>query len=162
LTRSTKNGKNRPALRSAADPDLNRILELEEEIFPDAWPLAAFEEHLDTDEAELLVAEIDGRIVGYACCRFDGDDLHLTNLAVEARFRRKSVAKGLLDHILGLARDRASDLVLLEVRVSNEAARGFYEAAGFDICDTCPGYYDNPDEDAIVMSKWVDATHRDR
>ncbi len=161
MTKSIEKSSRRPVLRSAKEADLDRILELEEQVFPDAWPLAAFEEHMDSAEADLLVVESDSRIIGYACYRVDSGDLHLTNLAVEAAYRRKSVAKGLLDHILGLARSRVCELVFLEVRVSNEAARGFYEQAGFETCDRCPGYYDDPVEDAIVMSKRVDATRHD-
>jgi ribosomal-protein-alanine N-acetyltransferase len=161
LTGSTPKSNRCPVLRLAQEVDLEQVLKLEGQIFSDAWPRAAFEEHLDTDDAGLIAAEIDRRIIGYACYRFDDNDLHLTNLAVVAEHRRKSVAKGLLEHILGLARDRASELIFLEARASNEAARGFYEAAGFAVVDLIPGYYENPVEDAIVMSMVIDTARHD-
>jgi len=37
------------------------------------------------------------------------------------------------------------------VRESNSAARRLYEALGFEVAGTRPGYYDNPTEAGIVM-----------
>ena len=140
--------------------DLPPIDVLERRIFPDPWPIAAFEEHLDEFDAGGLVALAGRLIVGYACYRFDCGEVHLTNLAVDREYRRKSVAKELLGHILGMAQRRDCELIFLEVRTSNETARKFYEAAGFATIDRCTSYYDNPTEDALVMSRWVN-TDRD-
>ena len=143
------------SIRELAGADLDRIDVLEGRIFPDPWPIAAFEEHLDEPEAGALIAESDDSIVGYACYRFDCGEVHLTNLAVDPAYRRKSVANELLEHILGLARSRKCELIFLEVRSSNRTAHRFYEAAGFGTIDRCAGYYENPAEDALVMSRWV-------
>ena len=147
-------------LRPMDRSDLASVMALEEQIFPDPWPRPAFTGHLDTGDAGGLVAEIDGRIIGYACYHFDSGDAHLTNLAVAPEHRRKSVAMLMLGHILGLARQRACGLICLEVRSSNDQARRFYEAAGFRTFDRSPGYYDNPSEDALVMVRRVDDTRR--
>lgn len=144
-------------LRDMSDADLAKIEVLEAVIFPDAWPTAAFEEHLDEREAGALVAEVEGRIVGYACYRFDCGEVHMTNLAVDPDHRRKSVAKELLGYILGLARRRDCELMLLEVRSSNETARQFYEAEGFVTVEQSPSYYDDPTEDALVMMRRIRA-----
>jgi ribosomal-protein-alanine N-acetyltransferase len=72
-------------------------------------------------------------------------------MAVHPDFRRKSVAKRLLDRILQLALDQSCGQILLEVRPSNEAARRFYELAGFVELYRRPGYYHHPREDALVM-----------
>lgn len=138
-----------------AETDLPMIEALEDQIFPDPWPVAAFEEHLEEDDAGGLIAEIGSRMVGFACYRFDCGEAHLTNLAVDPAHRRKSVARELLGHILGLALERECELIFLEVRTSNEIARQFYEAEGFAIVERCLAYYGDPEEDAIVMKRWV-------
>ena len=148
----------RLVLREMTSADLWLIDALERKIFPDPWPLAAFEEHLDEVDTGGLVAEHRGRIVGYVCYRFDCGDAHLTNLAVDPAYRRKSVAKELLDYILDIALKRECELIFLEVRISNEIARKVYEVAGFATVDRCTSYYDNPAEDALVMSRWVSKT----
>jgi ribosomal-protein-alanine N-acetyltransferase len=143
------------ALRAMLSDDLKWVLGLEKTVFSDAWPIEEFEEHMDGAEAGALVAEADGRPAGYACYQIDGHELHLTNLAVDDSFRRKSVAKQVLAHILDLARDHDCELIFLEVRVSNDAARCFYEASGFRIVDRFRRYYVSPVEDAFIMTRWI-------
>ncbi|MBD3258944.1 ribosomal-protein-alanine N-acetyltransferase, partial [candidate division GN15 bacterium] len=89
--------------------------------------------------------------IGYACYVFISDEAHLANIAVVPAYRRKSVAKQLLDRILQLAQEAGCRLILLEVRASNNAARRFYEKAGFTELYQRPRYYRHPVEDAVVM-----------
>ncbi len=143
-------------VRAMTSADLDQIDRLEEEIFPDAWPVEAFEDHLDDPAGGGCITLSGDNIVGYACYHTGGGQLHLTNLGVDPAHRRKSVANTLLDYILDLAREQGCELIFLEVRSSNEIARRFYESAGFGIIDTCAGYYDDPAEDAVVMSRWIE------
>jgi [ribosomal protein S18]-alanine N-acetyltransferase len=140
-------------LRELVDGDLDEIHELEQLIFPDAWPRSAFVDILEENAWGALIAEIDGRIVGYACHLIVAGDAHLANMAVHPDYRRKSVARRLLDSILRLALDESCEQILLEVRPSNEAARKFYERAGFIELYRRTGYYHRPREDALVMIK---------
>lgn len=110
-------------------------------------------EHLMYQEAGGVVAESEGHLVGYGCYRFEYGDVHLTNLAVAPAYRRKSVAKQMLTHILRLAGERFCESIFLEVRASNRAARAFYEKAGFAVIDRNPGYYNKPVEDAYIMAR---------
>lgn len=143
-------------IRQMCPDDLDAVLALESEVFPDAWPLGAFTDHLEAVEAGGLVVGTDGCLIGYACYQFAEACLHLTNLAVTPRLRRKSVAKRMLDHILGLARAQDCEFICLEVRESNRTARAFYEACGFKVVDRTERYYENPTEDALIMLSPVD------
>lgn len=143
-------------IREMTGADLDRIDNLEIQIFPDSWPKESFEDHLNHPDAGGVVALSDDIIVGYACFQDANCQLHLTNLAVDPAYRRKSVANDLLGHILGLARDQECEVIFLEVRASNEIARQFYESAGFRTIERCDGYYDDPAEDALVMSRWIE------
>jgi ribosomal-protein-alanine N-acetyltransferase len=139
------------SLRDMTSGDLDEIVRLEALIFPDAWPESSFRELLSDQDWGALVAEMDGRIVGYACYLVVVDEAHVANIAVDPDYRRKSVAKRLLDRILGIAREASCVQILLEVRPSNSAARTFYEQAGFVELYRRPGYYRQPREDALVM-----------
>lgn len=150
------------AMRPMSKRDLKRVMTLENGIFSDPWPLDAFEEHMDDSEAGALVAEIESETVAYACYQLENHTLHLTNLAVDRTCRRKSVAKQVLDRIFDVARDRKCELVFLEVRVSNEAARCFYEASGFRTIKRLTNYYESPPEDALVMMHRPGMTSGDR
>ena len=46
----------KPVIRPMTSADLDRIDELEKQIFPDSWPVTAFEEHLDNPGAGGVVA----------------------------------------------------------------------------------------------------------
>ncbi len=145
-------------IREMTSEDVDRICEMEKQIFPDPWARAAFEEQLDLDGWGTLVAELDGGIVGYACYMMVANESHLTNIAVDPAWRRKSVAKALLDRILQTVIANECDILLLEVRLSNAEARAFYEKHGFKQLYRRPNYYRRPVEDAIVMVRHLDRT----
>lgn len=137
------------------ETDIEAITRLEREIFPDPWPRQSFVEITTNSEWEGLVTEVDGQIVGYACILLSAGEMHLANIAVVAAFRRKSVASRLLGHILEIAKQNKCAMILLEVRVSNQGARAFYEREGFTGLYTRPRYYRKPIEDALVMVRYL-------
>ncbi|HOZ08793.1 MAG TPA: ribosomal protein S18-alanine N-acetyltransferase [candidate division Zixibacteria bacterium] len=148
--------KNDLVLRDMAARDLDTVVTMEKEIFPDPWPRSAFEEQIGGDGWGALVVEIDGAVVGYACYFTVDVEAHLTNIAVRPEHRRKSVANMLLGAILGRATAAGCQYLLLEVRSSNNVARTFYERKGFRILYRRPNYYRRPIEDALVMVFYLD------
>jgi ribosomal protein S18 acetylase RimI-like enzyme len=50
-----------------------------------------------------LVAEIDGKVVGYIFCRIVVDAMDVNNLSVDRGFRRRGIAKMLLQECLDIA-----------------------------------------------------------
>jgi len=148
-------------IRSMTESDLTAVLPLEREIFSDPWPRSAFLEHVADEIWGTLVAEADGEIVGYACYYIRGKESRLTNLAVPARHRRKSVAKQLLEYIFGVVTDHQCEYLILEVRPSNTEAGAFYEKFGFGFLYRQPNYYRRPVEDALVMVRYFDTDEDD-
>ncbi len=65
--------------------------------------------------------------------------------------RHKGVARALVSTVLEWTRELAAEEVRLEVRASNQAARGLYEGCGFVISGRRLGYYAGPTEDAVLM-----------
>lgn len=74
------------------------------------------------------------------------------NLAVASERRRRNLATSLVRQALDEARDAQAKRALLEVRVSNEAARRLYRGLGFRETGNRKDYYRNPVEDAILMA----------
>ena len=102
---------------------------------------------------DCLVAESDGRIVGFLVSRqtlaaMDGQpsEREILNLAVLPIHRRLGVASALLKK--ELLRD---SIFFLEVRESNSSAQELYRRFGFAEVGRRRNYYQFPSETAIVM-----------
>jgi len=156
LTAVRKTTEASSTIRDMTAGDMARIIELEREIFPDPWPRSAFKEQTSGGGWGAIVAEVDGVVIGYGCYFTVDIEAHLTNIAVTADYRRKSVAKRLLDTILERATGSDCEYLLLEVRHSNNAARAFYEKHGFSVLYQRPNYYRRPVESALVMVRYLD------
>lgn len=79
-----------------------------------------------------LLAEHDGRPVGYALARLDKPALcYLSDLYVRREARRLGVAKALLAAVAAWGAENGAATMTLEVLTSNVAARAIYERLGF-------------------------------
>jgi ribosomal-protein-alanine N-acetyltransferase len=97
------------------------------------------------------VAVFEGNIIGYICVHYHLHESHILNLAVHPDFRRKGVAARLMDEAIRELKRKGCVFMYLKVRVSNTGAQRFYKLLGFEVESTRKKYYDNPDEDALVM-----------
>lgn len=89
-------------------------------------------------------------LLGFLIARSLAPELELENIVVSPAVRGRGIGKRLLDALLLAARETNSEAVFLEVRESNQAARAFYENAGFKLDGRRKSYYSNPSEDAIL------------
>lgn len=135
--------------------DLTNIIRLEKSLFSDPWPESIFNDDIRSESSYPIVVQIDNAIIGYAILRIEGEDGHLTNIAVDKKYQRKSIAKKILSFILNLASENNLSQVLLEVRPSNKAAIALYESFGFIKLAIQKGYYQDPVEDCYIMKKAV-------
>ena len=145
------------AIRPVRPEDLPRIMEIERASYTAPWPEASFRGLLRRPDASIHIAELDGRIVGYAACWAVYDQGELGNIAVAPEYRGRGIAKRLMDAVIEDMRERGVRELFLEVRVTNEVARHLYERYGFEEIGCRPDYYTAPVEDAIVMRKRLDA-----
>lgn len=141
-------------LRRLRGRDLDRVCEIEEEVFPMPWSRSSFESEVeDASTAFHWVAERNGELVGYIVSWLVEDELHIGNLAVAPGLRRRGIGRALLSHCLGRAIERGLAHATLEVRASNVPAMTLYETAGFRPVAIRKRYYSDSGEDAIVMLK---------
>lgn len=99
----------------------------------------------------------EGEVAGYAGIELSalGGEADIINLAVGPAHRRRGVGRRLLAAVSAHCRARRIWLVWLRVRASNRGARAFYRRCGFRTVGRFRGYYDAPDEDAILMARRI-------
>ena len=81
------------------------------------------------------------------------DEGYIGNVAVRPAFRRRGVADALLDALDTRASERGLAFLTLEVRAGDEPAIALYRKHGYLRVGLRPGYYADPREDAILMTK---------
>jgi [ribosomal protein S18]-alanine N-acetyltransferase len=138
-------------LRPLERADLPAVLNIEREAFAVPWRERTFRSLFLRDDVDLIAAERDGRLVGYAICWSVADQAELGNIAVAAEARGSGVGRALLDGALAKVRVRGVQECFLEVRESNEGAQRLYRQAGFEVVGRRLRYYTRPLEDALVM-----------
>jgi [ribosomal protein S18]-alanine N-acetyltransferase len=137
--------------RMRAD-DLDSVVAIERASFTMPWSRGAFLYEMEKNRvARCLVMRDGASVVAYLCLWEIGDELHVTNIAVDPAVRRKGIGRSLLQGVLDDARQRGLRLVALEVRPSNIEARALYESFGFRVVGRRRGYYYDTGEDALVM-----------
>lgn len=132
---------------------LDGVAELERMCFTTPWTQAMLEEELYNDTASFIVAEgEDGSVLGYAGLHAILDEGYIDNVAVRPDCRRQGIADRLLDVFCRFGEANLSFLTL-EVRPSNTAAVALYEKHGFAEAGRRRDYYENPKEDALLLTR---------
>lgn len=136
--------------------DVSAVLAIEESSYSVPWSEATFRGLLRRRDAELVVAEAGGVLIGFAAAWFVVDQAELGNVAVAEDWRRRGVGARLVEMVLARAIERGMREVFLEVRPSNATAKRLYERFGFREVGRRRNYYSDPPEDAVVMRTTVD------
>ena len=138
-------------VRPAWPADAPVLASLERRCFNDPWTGESFREALASPHSFGLVAECRGEIAGYLIGRAILGSGEILNLAVAPEWRRRRVARQLLDSGLEELAARGVEEVFLEVRESNVGAQALYLGASFRPVGQRAGSYRNPKEDALVL-----------
>lgn len=94
--------------------------------------------------------------VGFGLTLGSGQEVELLLLAVLPAWRRRGIARHLLEALLADAATAGAGRVLLEVAAANRAAIACYAAAGFTPCGRRRDYY-GPGIDAVLYERILSA-----
>jgi ribosomal-protein-alanine N-acetyltransferase len=126
------------------------------------FPHACTQFGLRSERSCVLVAreEAGRRVVGFLAATFEGADLYVKGLAVDAEARRRGIGRSLVHAGVTEARRRQASALVLNVAVGNHAALALYESAGFVVRRRLPRFYrrgsKGHDGDAFEMALGVD------
>ena len=129
---------------------LDDVANIEKVCFAHPWSRQDLKNQLDLDTSHFVVAVVDGIAVGYMGLQIFSGEGYVTNVAVLPEYRQRGIAKALI----GEALKNDMRFITLEVRESNTPAIRLYEKAGFENVGIRLNFYSNPNENAIIMTKF--------
>jgi ribosomal-protein-alanine N-acetyltransferase len=143
-------------IRRMTAADLTQILEIATRL-PELprWPESAYLNALNPEATPRHIALVAfserGRIEGFAVASLLPPEAELESIVVAGESRRKGLGRLLFEGLIDGLRAAGVHEINLEVRTTNQAALGFYRAAGFAQSGLRKAYYADPIEDAVLM-----------
>ena len=132
--------------------DVDAVCAIENATFAMPWSRESFLQELERNvAARYLVAEKDGRVIGYAGAWIILDESHITNIAITPEERGQGVGRKLTEALMQYLSNLGAAYATLEVRVSNERAQHLYKSLGFVSVGKRKRYYEDNGEDAWLM-----------
>ncbi len=141
---------------------LDDVIQIEEQSYgPHHWSKESFFNEINNELAKYYCSFNEkGEMTGYAGCWQILEEAHITNVSVSPDFRRKHIGEALLNAIIKSCYKEMIKYITLEVRVSNEPAIKLYEKYGFKSLGIRKGYYQDNNEDALIM--WTENIFYDK
>lgn len=136
-------------IRVANLNDVAEIYKIENECFSTPWSENSIAESIENENTILYIAELDGKTAGYMGVQVFSGEGYVTNVATLKEFRRRGVAKALINEVM----KNEMEFLTLEVRQSNIPAIRLYRSLGFVEVGKRPRFYREPTEDAVLMTR---------
>lgn len=141
--------------------DVDGVLKIEEVAYGEHhWSADSFYNELSNKLARYYCAFLDEEMVGYAGCWQILEEVHITTIATKEEFKGRKIGEALLTSIINDCYKNMAKYITLEVRCSNIPAINLYSKYGFKSLGTRKGYYQNNNEDALVM--WTENVFYDK
>lgn len=99
-----------------------------------------------------LIHKKENRLIGYCGYWIVLDEAHITTIAVDNRYRGNGLGELLLVKMLDRMMTQSVKWATLEVRVSNFTAQNLYFKYHFRSMGLRPHYYQDTNEDALIMT----------
>lgn len=135
--------------------DLPGVMEIEKEAFTNPWSLEMVKKELSQEWSTVLLLEESTpwgwELRAFAIFWIVADEVHVLNVATHVASRRRGLGRRIMDEVVAVGRSRQCRIGTLEVRRSNVAAIALYTALGFKTVGLRPRYYNDNQEDAVVM-----------
>lgn len=138
-------------IRRMTMADVDGVAAVEAATFPTPWSRDAFVSEMNNVAARYLVAEKDGRVIGYAGAWIILDESHITNIAVFKEERGQGIGRKLTAGLMQYLSNLGAAYATLEVRKSNMVAQNLYVSLGFIKLGVRKRYYEDNGEDALIM-----------
>jgi ribosomal-protein-alanine N-acetyltransferase len=129
---------------------VREVMEIERACFAYHWTEEQFLLGLERGAYFIVGWRCHGVLVAYLAFSMIADEMEILNLAVLPEFRRRGIARRLLDAVLHISRRRGMKKGFLDVKESNTPAISLYEDYGFVQVGRRKRYYPDTKEDALL------------
>jgi len=145
-------------IRVGSIDDVEAVYRLNKDVFSEYWSRPSLYSSLESGY-DLLLCEFHGEVIAYLLSLAVLDEIQIMQIAVSSSHRRLGLASRMTETLIASARH--IQIITLEVRLSNHAAKACYDRLGFQEVGYRKKYY-APDvsgyrEDAVLMSKGLSA-----
>lgn len=139
--------------RLIVEDDLDKIIAIEEAVYPFPWTRGIFYDCLNIGYLCRLL-ELNGKIVAYAVMSVAVGEAHLLTIVVPDEEQGNGYGKKMLNEMITHAAADNATTMYLEVRTSNKTAIQLYHNRGFNELGIRKGYYpaEKGREDALILA----------
>ena len=139
-------------IRRCEAGDLIPVMEINLKTLPEHYSDYFYESLLSEFPESFLVAEIQGKTVGYIMCKTEYGFSnfkklgfvkkgHVVSIAVIDEYRKKGIGSALVEEVMKAIKGKKCDELYLEVRCSNDEGVRLYEKIDFIIKQRLKAYY---------------------
>lgn len=149
--------ENQYHFKRLSESNIPQVVALENLLFPTPWTKNMLHQELLKDFAFFYTLEnVDNKVIGYGCFWKVLDEGHITNIAVHPEYQGQGISKIIMNFLIDKALQNQVFILYLEVRRSNFKAIGLYKHYGFQIISERKNYYQDQNEDALIMKLELD------
>ena len=145
-------------IKKLSEENSAAVAEIENLCFSHPWSEETVSSEMKSKFADFFGAFCEDKLTGYIGGRTIAGETEIFNVAVSPEFRRKGIAKALIEKFIEAVREKETQVIFLEVRTSNLSAISLYEKVGFVFCGIRKDYYSDPKENALLMRLAFDGT----
>jgi [ribosomal protein S18]-alanine N-acetyltransferase len=141
-------------IRKAEIEDIKSVFEIQEKHNLGYWSLEDYQSEIANSDSVLLVAESEEKIVGFILARLITTlkTAEIVNFAVVQKYQKRGIGKLLLTELSSVLITSNYKKIELEVREQNLKAINFYLKNKFIKDGIRKNFYQNPIDNAVLMS----------
>ena len=119
-------------IKRLSEENAAAVAEIEKLCFSHPWSEATVCSEIKSGFSDFFGAFEEEKLAGYIGGRTIAGETEIFNVAVSPEFRRKGIAKALIEKFIETVREKETQVIFLEVRTSNLSAISLYEKSGFE------------------------------
>jgi ribosomal-protein-alanine N-acetyltransferase len=141
-------------IKSLTPEHLPEMVQLDKACFDGLWTKSGYYRELTSPNSHFLglsTPNFCSQLLGMGCFWSILEEAHITILAIHPQYHRQGLGQALLYSLLKRAGELGLSRATLEVRASNQGAISLYQKFGFKTAGRRPHYYQDNDEDALIL-----------